>query len=222
MQRKYYLMTVLLVATTVLISGCGKKTANQPAAVNNQIDNQQNANQDQANGTVSPSGQYSINELFAMNKPIKCTWKESATGKSDVTNIIYLNDKKFYQDVTMGDIGHSFTIFDKEYLYIWNDFNDVASKMKETNATTGNQPNKNSAGMEQKKDFICENWVADNSFFIPPQNKNFKDVTEEMTQAVQEMNGEGAKNTTQMICDACKNAPTPELKAKCLGDTKCD
>jgi hypothetical protein len=81
---------------------------------------------------VNPSGEYTINELLTMNKPLKCTWKDSAAGDKDVSNIIYINGKKFYQDVTMGDIGHSFTVSDGDYLYIWNDFNDMASKIKNT------------------------------------------------------------------------------------------
>jgi hypothetical protein len=226
MQKKHLSLVVLLLATVVLISGCGKKTGNPPVAENNSVNNQsQEQNQAQVNNqateTVNPSGSYSINELFAINKPMKCSWKDSVA-KGDVTNIIYINGKKFYQDVTMGDIGHSFSIFDGEYLYIWNDFNSAASKMKNTQTETGNETKKDSAGLDQKKDFVCESWVADDSIFTPPSDKTFKDVTEEMGQAVQSLNNGGSEKINNQICDACKNAPTPELKAKCLGGTKCD
>jgi hypothetical protein len=231
MQKRSLGLIVFLLIATFLISGCGKKADKQSAIVNNAVNNQNqeqnsNPNQNQANTqsntTVNPSGLYSVNELFAMNRPMKCTWKESATEDKDVTNIIYINGKKFYQDVTMGDLGHSFMIYDGEYLYIWNDFNDAASKMKDTKATTGIESKKDSAGLDQKKDFICENWVADNSFFIPPTDKNFKDVTEEMNQAVQEMGNGGLEKSKQQACDLCRNAPSQELKDKCLGDIQCD
>lgn len=235
MQKKHYFLVLLLIATTILVGGCFKKKNKPIAAVNNTVNNpvvnqnqEQNTNENQnqantqTNETMDPSGQYSINELFAFNKPMKCSWKESVTGDSDVTNIIYLNDKKFYQDVTMGDIGHSYAIYDEEYLYIWNSFNDMASKMKNTGATTGTEPKKDSAGLDQKKDFICESWIPDNSVFIPPSDKNFKDVTEEMNQAVQDLNSGGAERINKQICDQCKKAPTPELQAQCLGEIKCE
>jgi hypothetical protein len=227
MQKKHLSLAVLLLATVVLISGCGKKTGNPPVAENNSVNNQsQEQNQAQVNNqateTINPSGSYTVNELFAMNKPMKCTWKESATGDKDVTNIIYINNKKFYQDVTMGEIGHSFTVYNGDYLYIWNDFNDAASKIKETNATTGTEPKENSAGLDQKKDFICESWAADDSVFTPPSDKNFKDVTTEMNQAVQNLNNGGSEKINKQICDSCKNAPTQELRDSCMGDIKCD
>ena len=229
MLKKHLSLAVLLLITVVLISGCGNKTINQPASVNNATSNQnqaqnlgENPANSRANETINPSGQYSINELFAFNKSMKCSWKENATGDKDVTNIMYINGKKLYQDVTMGDIGHSYMIYEGDYLYIWNSFNDSASKMKNTQATTGIEPKKDSAGLDQKKDFVCESWVADNSIFTPPADKNFKDVTEEMNQAVQEMGSGGLEKSKQMICDSCKNAPTQELRDKCMGDIKCD
>lgn len=227
MQKRKLGLIVFLLIAPLLFSGCIKKADKKSATVNNATNNQnqeQNQNQanTQSNDTVSPNGSYSVNELFAMNRPMKCTWKESATGDKDVTNIIYINRKKFYQDVTMGDLGHSFMIYDGEYLYIWNDFNNMASKMKDTKATTGIEPKKDSAGLDQKKDFICENWVADNSFFIPPTDKNFKDVTEEMNQAVQEMGSGGLEKSKQQTCDLCQKAPSQELREKCLGDIQCD
>jgi hypothetical protein len=224
MSKKHLNLVILLLLTTILVSGCGKKPNIQPVAVNNAINNQ-NQNGSQSNETVNPSGSYSINELFTMNRPLKCAWKENATGDNDVTNIMYLNGKKFYQDITMGDIGHSYTIYDGEYLYIWNSFNDMASKMKNTGTKTGLEQNqdkaKDSVGLEQKKDFVCENWSADNSLFIPPQNKNFKDVTTEMNQAVQEMGNGGLEKAKQQMCDLCQGAPTQEIKDKCLLDAQC-
>jgi hypothetical protein len=241
MQKKHLSLAVLLIAISIIFCGCGIKKASQPKSENNALSTQsqeqtpaqeqaqnlaQNQNQtnNQTNETVNPSGSYSINELFSMNRPMKCTWKESVA-EGDVTNIILIHGKQFYQDVTMGDIGHSFTIFNGEYLYIWNDFNDMASKMKNTGATTGIKPEqekaKSNAGLDQKKDFVCEGWVADDSVFTPPSDKNFKDVTEEMNQAVQELNNGGLEKAKQQMCDLCKKAPTQELRDKCSADSQC-
>jgi hypothetical protein len=211
----------------LVLPGCGKKVNNQSVGNNNNQNQEQNQNQanNPSNDTVNPTGEYTINELLTMNKPLKCTWKESATGNNDVTNIIYIDGKKFYQDVTMGDLGHAYTISDGEYLYIWNDFTDAASKMniketeKNTQPATTPAPS-NNAGLEQKRDFLCEKWSVDNSVFILPAGKNFKDVTEEMSQAVGDLK-ENADKYKQQICDACAKAPTEELRNSCLGDTQC-
>lgn len=206
-----------MLVTAILISGCGKK---QPAAVNNAANNQNQAD-NQANETVNPSGSYSVNELFTMNRPMKCAWKENAAG-GEVTNIIYISGKKFYQDVTMGDLGHAYTISDGEYLYIWNDFSGLASKMKITETETGIKPEQGTAGLDQKKDFICENWSVDASVFNPPQDKNFQDVTEETQQAFQELKDGGLDEAKQQACDLCQGAPTQELKDTCLSNAQCD
>ncbi len=197
-----------------------EQNQNQEKNQNQKQNQDQNQVNNQASEIINPSGLYSINELFIMNKPMKCAWKENATGDKDVTNIIYISGKKFYQDVAMSDIGHGFTINNGEYLYIWNDFNDAASKIKNTEAETG-KPAQGTAELEQKKDFICENWPVDDSIFNPPQDRNFQDVTEEMNQAFEGMSEGSLENSKQQICDLCQNAPTQELKDICLKSAKC-
>jgi hypothetical protein len=121
----------------------------------------------------------------------------------------------------MGDIGHAYTINDGEYLYIWNDFNGAASKIKNTGAKTDIKPGQETVGLDQKKDFVCESWSADASIFNPPQGKNFQDVTEEMNQAFQGMDEGSLKKAKQQVCDSCQNAPTQELKDACLKNAQC-
>ena len=231
--QKIYLGLAAVAITGVVLTGVFfGKTGNQPApanpvnsAKNGQDQGQTTTNQvnTQAAETINPSGSYSVNELFNMKRPMKCTWKESATGDKDVTNIIYINGKKFYQGVTMGDIGHSYTISNGEYLYIWNDFTDAASKMKYTEAEANAKPGQaqGTAGMDQKRDFVCENWTADDSIFIPPQGKNFKDVTEEMTQSFQDLK-DNSGSIKKQACDRCANAPSQELIDACLQNMECD
>lgn len=223
MQKKHLSLAVLLFVTAVLISGCTKKPGNQSANVKGEQDQNQASNQ--ATGMVNPSGEYSINELFTLNKPIKCTWKESLSQGQEVTNILYLNGKKFYQDVTMGDTGHAYTVSNGEYLYIWNDFNNVASKMKFTEIKTSPQPgeekSKATAGLDQKHNFVCENWSVDDSIFNPPQDKNFKDITGEMEQAVEGLKDENLEKAKQQVCDLCQKAPNQEAKDECLKNAQC-
>ncbi len=221
MKKKFVFYAFVLMLAILILPGCGKKDNNQSSEKN------QNQGNNQAEDTVNPSGEYSINELLIMNKPLKCAWKESAAGDSNVTNIIYIDGKKFYQDVTMGDVGHAYAISDGEYLYTWNDFTDAASKMniremeKNTQPTQAQAPTQGNAGLEQKRNFLCEKWSVDNSVFNPPAGKNFKDVTEEMGQAVQDLQ-QNSGDYKQQICDMCAKAPTEELRKNCLKDTECN
>ena len=221
MLKKSFNFLALLLLAIVLTGGCVPKPDKQSGTVNK--DQTDNPTAD----TVNPaSGAYTVNELFSMNKPMKCSWKDNATDK-EVTNIIYLNGKKMYQDVNMGDVGHSYMISDGEWLYMWNDFSPMASKMKATEIATDITPppgkEKDTTGLNQKRDFICEKWAADNSIFNPPQDKNFKDITEEMNQAVTELQeGGGLDKMKQQICDMCRKAPSQELIDQCLESSECN
>jgi hypothetical protein len=215
---------IVIVAGAVLYGVYGKNLI-KPSSVNQ--DQNLTVTKSKTTDTVTPNGAYTINELLVMNRPMKCTWKDKAAGDSDVTNIIYINGKKFYQDVAMGDIGHSFTISDGDNLYIWNDFNDMASKMKYTDMKISPQPGKEkiqgNTDAEQKKDFVCEEWNVDGSVFNPPQDKNFKDVTDEMSEAFQKMGENGdLENSKQQICDMCKNAPDQTIIDECLKNAGCE
>jgi len=183
--------------------------------------------QNQINNTLNLSGEHTINELLMMNKPMKCVWTEKATGDTEVTNTIFINGKYFYQDVTMGDMGHSYTVSDGDYLYIWNDFNDMATKIKYTETGTDMKTSEKvteyTEVQELKRDFVCEKWPVDNSIFSPPNDKNFKDMSDEMNQVFEEMGkSEGNEESKEQICDLCRNAPSQELIDKCLENAQCN
>ena len=216
--KGFYLLALLLAVLT--LPGCGKKTNDQTVVPD------QNQTTNETVDSVNPSGEYTINELLAMNKPIKCVWKESLTEGGEVTNIIYINGQKFYQDVTMSDIGHAYTISDGEYLYSWNDFTDVNSKMnikemqKNSPSDAASAPPDNANTMEQARNFVCEKWSVDNSVFVPPADKEFKDITEEMGQAVQNLQN-NSEQTKNQACGFCQKAPTQELIDECLKNAQC-
>jgi len=227
----------LLIGGLVIVAGAGtyfifSGAKNQPASSllpqgarqeQNRDQNQSNG-QDQSQTAVNPSGEYTINELLTMSRPMKCTWKQSLNEGAEVTNIIYVNGKKFYQDVTMGDVGHAYTISDGDYLYIWNDFTGVASKMKYSEMEAASQPGEgkpSAADINQKHDFLCEKWAADNSKFIPPSDKQFNDVTEEMNEAMGDLQ-QNSEKYEQQACDMCRKAPSPELVDQCLKSMQCE
>jgi hypothetical protein len=211
------MVVVSLLLTAILtLSGCTK--------VQNQGEEPKKVETKSAE-VVNPSGEYTINELFAMNRPIKCTWKETSE-KSDVTNIIFLSGKKMYQDVTMGDVGHSYMISNGDWLYIWNGFTNMASKMKISELEKEAGPNQgkanSSAGLDQKRDYVCEKWTEDTSVFEPPKDKDFKDTTTEMGQAVEELKNGGLDKAKNQMCDLCQKAPDEETKSKCLENAGCE
>ncbi|HOZ36761.1 MAG TPA: hypothetical protein PLR18_02940 [bacterium] len=218
--KAFYFIVLLLIV--LALPGCGKKPDNETIVP----EESQASNENQSAAVDYPTGEYTINELLTMNKPLKCTWKESLTGAGEVTNVIYISGQKFYQDVTMGDMGHAYTISDGEYLYIWNDFTNTASKMnfqemqKISQPDSGSVPPANTNTMEQARNFVCEKWSVDNSLFTLPGDKNFQDLTKEMGQAAQDLQKNSAQNKNQ-ACDFCRQAPTQELIDECLENAQC-
>jgi hypothetical protein len=212
-------------ALVIIVAGAfgifGKKLIKHPS--DSQKQNQIN-NEGKINNNLN--GQYSINELITMNKPMKCSWKEKTTEDKTVTNIIYISGKKMYEDVTMGDLGHSFVVSDGSYVYIWNDFNKSATKIKMADIETDFKQNKSDnevkIALTQKKDFVCEKWIIDNSVFVPPKDKEFKDMTDQMNKAFQGSAEENLNSAKQKMCDLCKKAPTQEMIDKCLKNAQCN
>lgn len=185
----------------------------------------QDQTQNQSQLAVNPSGAYTINELLAMNRPMKCAWKQSLEEGAEVTNIIYIDGEKFYQEVAMGDIGRAYTVSDGKYLYIWNDFTPAASKINikeaEKQSQSGRQETSGAADLEQQRDFVCEKWTADNAKFVPPSGKQFADITEEMTQMMGDLQ-ENSGEYKQQACDMCRQAPSPELVEECMRSMGCE
>jgi len=211
---------ILLGVLVVVVVGVGIYLA---VSMGKNQEGEQSLNNIDNGQAVGSGGAYSINELLSKNKPMKCSWSEKSTSEREVTNVLYINGKKFYQDVTMGDMGHAYTISDGEYLYIWNDFSNVATKMKFSEMTTTGTPKQtqSNAGLDQERNFVCENWKVDSSLFNLPQGKNFKDVSEEMGQAMENFQ-QNSEEYGQQACDACRNAPSQDLVNQCLQSMQCN
>lgn len=222
-------LTVFMLVAALLVAGCQKTNNTKPSVADLPSseqpagdESQEVANNQPSDSIQNPSGEYTILELLNMKKPMKCSWKQEATKGDEVTNIMYLDNGKFYQDVTMGDMGHAYTINDGEYLYIWNDFTNLANKIKADDAAAGTgTPEQGQTGLNLKHDFVCENWSVDSSVFKVPADKNFEDITEEMTGVVKDLQ-ENSDKYKQQACDMCRKAPTQELIDNCLQGAECE
>ena len=206
MRKKFLGLIVLGLIVALSISACGKKSV--------QIS-------EQAEKDDVPRGEYSINDLLTMNKPMKCKWQESLTEGGEVTNEIYIDGRKFYQAVKMDEIGNFYSLSDGEYIYFWNDYSAVASKMKidelESKAEPKGETESQNVDLDKRLDFVCERWTLDKSVFDLPAGKDFKDVTQEIGEMMEEL-----QINTDEICDMCLSAPTAELQAECLRNAGCE
>ncbi len=211
-QRNFFYLTVLALVF-LMVGGCGKKTENQ-AGNNNQVQ----VNQEE--GVVIPSGEHTINELIDRKRPMKCSWSEQATNGSEVSNVIYINGEKFYQDVTVGDLGHSYAVSDGQYVYTWNSFTSTAVKinLKEVRniSEQGGTLKTNNDVLGRTHNFVCEKWSGDNSIFVPPTDKDFKDMNQQMEQAEQNI------DNYEQACELCKRASTKELREQCAKNFGCN
>ncbi|HPI67565.1 MAG TPA: hypothetical protein PKZ16_03460, partial [bacterium] len=165
------------------------------------------------------------NQLLMMKKPLKCTWNEEETGAGKVSNVMYINGEKFYQDVTVGEMGHSYALNDGEYIYTWNDFNSQATKVsiklaEKSSTVMTNRENSDGYGLEQRRTFTCEEWSVDNNIFVLPLDKDFKDMNEQVEQTVNKMEQEA--DAYKQVCDMCTRASTKQLRDDCAKKFGCN
>jgi hypothetical protein len=225
MKKNKILLLPLLFAALVL-SGCGKKTQNEPA-LNSQntetnggqetAENVQNetAVNEPAGGEETIAG--TLETLLRLGRAIKCTY-ESAPGKDKIIGDLYISGNKYYQEVTFPDNGKFYSIGDSEWIYTWNSRVPGGTKMKLEKKESENL----GAGVEttaKEENYACIPWVVDQSKFTPPANIEFKDETAKMKALESSLQNQSGAPMDQ--CSICDSIPDASLKAKCKQESNC-
>ncbi len=180
----------------------------------------------------------SMQDLINRGKSLKCAYKaeESDGGESEV--IMYISGGKVRTEAEVNIDGgktiKSDMIIDNDWMYMWNSFTPDGvkadtRKMPKGEDVTDSDVNKDMADLAKEMDYKCHVWIPDNSKFKIPADIQFNDITKMMSGMAEGLEGmaegdikglEGEAN--KFLCDFCKNEPTPELVAECLGDVVCD
>jgi len=240
--NKKLLVVACLIVTTMAFSGCdlleGDKNQEAAKEGTNAEQNQENKNSDKnENGEESFFG--SMQDLIARGKSLKCTYKQSASDSDDeYETVMYISGGNVKTETKIktgeGKTGENDMVINKDWMYMWNSFTPKGmkvdmSKMPEMDNVSDNDVNKDMASLAKNMDYKCRAWIPDNSKFKVPADIEFQDITEMMSGTagmVMDMDEDDLKEmeeeSNKWICDHCKDAPTPELIAECLGDVVCD
>jgi hypothetical protein len=235
-----------LAASLALLSGCGKNNQEQNQ---NQSQNQQTqpqVQQEQAtneNGNQESTISGSIQDILKMGKSVKC---EVAFNEENFkgSNTTFVSGEKARSDITVDMAGreqhNSHIIVSDGWTYMWSDGSNKGTKFNtsefQKNVSSENQ---GTAGMpatgdiNQKMDFKCSPWIADESMFTLPSGVEFTDETQTMNQMPGgntgmpngEANGNGAptmpKNLQSQQCASCEQNPDQATIDQCKKIFKC-
>lgn len=194
------------VAILLMISGCGTKE----------------------NSTVveeTVAGANSIQDLVNLGKSIKCDLPTGSEGNA-IAGTAYISNGRVRSDYTIevasatSMSGHF--ILSEGVMYTWSDtYKDQAIKIK---VDEMQKPEfKNNAGANlgnfyDKMNYNCRSWTAEDSFFTPPADVNFKDFGEMMNSLFQQT-GAGTKS---MVCAQCEKITDAKTKAQCRQSIGCN
>ncbi len=220
---------LLLIGLAVLLIGAGAFFFLRPRSVSNQQPG--NVGQvavkqpDTTNGSITGK----IEDLFAQNKPLSCSFSQS-NDNSKSNGTIYVADNKIRGNFTTTIEGQppieSFIIQDSQYFYSWTLTPPQGTKIKidklteQTDQTETGQPNEASTDFnnleQQNITYDCQPWTIDQSVFSPPEDINFTDLDQQLDKME-----EATEEIDQTACDLCDQIPTAEEQTQCRQSLGC-
>jgi hypothetical protein len=217
---KKFVLFLSLVLLVLALSACGaaKKEVNQPATGS-------------AKETAQPfSG--SVMDLLKLGKSTKCVL-EAKNGVDITSGTTYISGNKARSDyqasVIEGETMSGYYISDGTWMYTWNDnYKEQAIKFKiDQMPTADTQAQKDSvktSDLQDKMDYKCYPWSADQSMFTPPADLNFVDYTQMMQNAqntLQNLNTGAGTTGDSSLCAACNNITDASAKTTCKQKLGC-
>lgn len=162
----------------------------------------------------------SLKDLVMAGRPQKCSFSQ-VVENSESSGTYYISGKKVRGDYNVkvseqNVVGHM--LLDGSTVYTWSDGQKEGFKMEITESpnTESMNPEQKNVNIEQKLDYKCESWKADEEVFVLPKEVSFKSLNE-MSAKVPVMSGENAKG---MQCEACNNVPQ-ESRQQCKQALNC-
>jgi hypothetical protein len=192
--KKYLLVLAsLLLAISLVVSGCGRK-AKAPTNETKEKNQAQTTQQESKWSTFKAS----LKDLMDKNKALKCSWQATDEDGNQMKGITYVQGKKFRQDVTITLPEEKnglkemevHSISDGQWMYTWNSVQpemgmkiNLAKAQEQasqyaTSSETNQQPNyQQGPDLNKKVEYKCEAWQPNESKFTPPSDINFMDPT---------------------------------------------
>ena len=175
----------------------------------------------------------SVTDLLKLGKSAKCVLV-AKSGATISTGTTYISGNKARSDYEMTDpngqkiSGHY--ISDGTWMYTWNDtYKEQAIKFKmdempkpETQDQTGSV---STSDLQDKMDYQCYPWAADQSKFTPPSDINFTDYGQMFKQLQGQVPGLNvnapAAGNNKSICSQCDMITNAAAKASCKKSLNC-
>jgi hypothetical protein len=155
--------------------------------------------------------QQSLKELMASNKPVKCEYSDTQADGSSVKGTSYIANGQVRGDFSSTANGQTMTghmIMKDNMVYTWVDGQKTGYKMS-VNASTTAQTSQQQVNVDQKMNYDCDNWNADNSMFTLPAGVTFTDMN-----AFLKTQGGASVNSGASQCASCDQLPA-QYQAQC-------
>jgi hypothetical protein len=219
---KKTIVASMAIALSVFLSGCGNKNEakNQAPQDSTQPKAPETQNVTQENKITG-----SIKDLLGMGKSLKCT-ATNGNDKFTATSTTYVSGKKVRSDIVSQvenavAINSHVLVLD-DWMYTWSDGSNTGMKLNMTAMNQNIPPPPVSADnreatpppannqLENKSNYDCSSWAADDSLFQVPGNVTFTDQTSVMNN----VSGDVQQKPTNM-CDVCGSLPNATAQAQC-------
>ena len=175
--------------------------------------------------TEQVSGMKSLKDLISSGVAQKCTYstKDDSISSEGVTYISGGKVRGDFTTVSDGKTTASHMITDGKTNYIWTEGEKTGLKMTITDTVSTPAPvteengSYSGSNLDQKFDYKCSTWIADQSMFTPPTSVTFTDFSNMF--APTSAPNTGVQNTTQ--CSVCDSLSGSE-KSQCLSALNCN
>lgn len=164
----------------------------------------------------------SLQDILKLNKSIKCTFNYSEMGEqAEGTTYVSGNKTRVELDFKQNNqTTATIIISDGEYFYSWsstlpNQGFKMKIKKESKNYDTDQTVESIEAfkNIDQKYDYKCLPWIADNSVFIVPSNIKFTDFSETL---------QDLKTKMPVSCESCDSLDEETAKQQCKIQLNCD
>ena len=165
---------------------------------------------------VTPS---TMKELRDLKDPAVCAFTHS-TDVSESSGTVYVAGGKIRGDFKgvakpVNQNFEAYMIVRDETVYTWSPLLSQGFKTSVAETEVNKEDSQNGISFNQKLDYSCLPWKADNSLFELPSGITFVDVLDIKS------NDQGGVQTPTLSCDVCDQVPSGTARDQCKASLGC-
>ncbi|MCA9395908.1 MAG: hypothetical protein KC649_01955 [Candidatus Omnitrophica bacterium] len=156
----------------------------------------------------------SAEQMMKSGQSMKCSFKNwSENGQQSGTMFFAKGKMRGNFEISQDGYGSfaSHMIRDDEWQYVWGGPMGQNRGFKSSvSSADGFRKKSKTFDTDEVMDMDCEAWSEDKSFFVPPADIDFSDMTQNLRQVQQ-----ATADMNQIKCSACDQIPDPQGRQKC-------